>query len=625
MCGICGIIDKSLSVEVGKKMVQALYHRGPDHQETKAYPETGCVLGHARLSILDLSASANQPMEYGELAIVFNGEIYNFREIRKKLEDLGHRFLLMSDTEVILHAYAQWGIKCVDEFIGMFAFAILDRAQQELVIVRDRAGVKPLYFYLKDQTFLFASEMKAFYQHPEFSKDIDMKAVALFFKYGSIPAPYAIFRNTQKLMPGHYLTYSLKSHKFTIKKYWDVMDYFHNPLPDISYHEAKEELQKILLSAFRYRMVADVPVGVFMSGGYDSVGVTALLQSGLTEKLKTFTIGFPSGNNEAPAAKAIAQHLGTDHTEYICTHEDCKRIIPDLQRYYDEPFADDSAVPTLLLSQLARKQVKVALSADGGDEIFAGYRRYAGIAPVMKKMELLRGVKSKAISRMGMMFGNLFPDYSFIHEKVSYFARSLSYESQYRTALISEGAAASNVEETVFRKFMRLDYPEHMFLFSDHDFADAIALATAMDYINYMPNTILVKVDRATMSTSLEGREPLLDHRIIEFAARIPSEYKFGNGQLKRIYKDIIYDYVPKSLMDRPKTGFYMPTEEWMRNDLKFLLEEYINSSALDEEIFNIENTLKLKKLLYDGKLTHKARIVWRILMFQMWQKNLNI
>ena len=274
MCGIAGYIGDELCQEIGMSMVRQIRHRGPDHQEARVYEAQDCVLAHARLSIIDLSDAANQPMEYSDLAIVFNGEVYNFQEIRNELESKGHQFKLHSDTEVILHAYKEWGVNCVNRFLGMFSFAILDKGKGELLLFRDRAGVKPLYYYQNEKTFIFASELKEMYVHPQFHKQIDMEAVALYFKFGYVPAPHAIFQGVRKLMPGHYLKYNIKRRTFTIHQYWNVMDFYEKPKLKISYNEAKDELRNILKSAFEYRMVADVPVGVFLSGGYDSVGVS---------------------------------------------------------------------------------------------------------------------------------------------------------------------------------------------------------------------------------------------------------------------------------------------------------------------------------------------------------------
>lgn len=622
MCGICGYIDKQLSHEVGMQMVMSLKHRGPDNQSVRLYPDCHCLLGHARLSIIDLSADANQPMEYKHYSIVFNGEVYNFQEIREELIQEGHVFLHQSDTEVILHAFQQWGERCVDRFIGMFAFAILDRQKLQLFLVRDRAGVKPLYYYLADGVFLFGSEIKAFYHHPAFRKQISKEAVALYFKYGYVPAPLSIFEHTYKLMPGHVMTYNITSQQSATYAYWNVLDYYQKPLLDVEYDEAKTMMEKILHSAFEYRMVADVPVGVFLSGGYDSALLTALLQKDRTERLKTFTIGFEDKNwNEAPAAKTLAAYLHTDHTEYVCTQEDCKQIIPELPHFYDEPFADNSAVPTILVSRLAKKDVKVALSADGGDETFCGYNRYTGLYGVLKYLSMIDKVKSPLLSKTVECISCLAPHFSFWREKLEYLAQLLDTPRNQRIALTAEGGAFSTLTKSVYDQICPIAYPESAFLLNQDDYHDPLSVAMAMDYINYMPNDILVKVDRAAMSVSLEGRDPLLDHRIVEFAARLPISYKFKDGQMKRIYKDILYQYVPRDMMERPKTGFMMPVDRWLQTDLRFLLEDYLNRDVLSDEYFRVEDVLKIKDLYFSDRLGHENKVIWRLLMFQMWYK----
>jgi len=597
-------------------MIATLKHRGPDNQSVVVYERNNCMLAHARLSIIDLSEDANQPMEYGQLAVVFNGEIYNFKEIRQDLAEKGHKFNTQSDTEVILHAYQEWGNACVDHFIGMFAFCILDRAANRLLLFRDRAGVKPLYFYACGTTFLFASELKAFYEYPGFRREINMAAVALYFRYGYIPAPVAIYRNTQKLQAGHYLVYDISNRTYSIHRYWNVFDFYRMPQLDISYEEAKDELERLLVSAYNYRMVSDVPVGVFLSGGYDSIGVTALLQKDRTEKLKTFTIGFDIGNNEAPVAKAVAKHLGTDHTEYICTAEDCKRILPDLPFYYDEPFSDNSAVPTVLVSRLAREKVKVALSADGGDEAFSGYNSYGSLSKTFRYLHAIERIRSCSLSACAKMGTRVLPPYSFLREKVECFAKLLVIDADLRLSTAFE--YGGSLMESMFNRIVRVEYPQQLYALSTKDFHDSISIATAMDYSNYMANDILVKVDRAAMSTSLESREPLLDHRIIEFAARLPQDYKFGKGVKKCIYKDIVTKYVPHELVDRPKTGFSMPIAEWLKGDLRYLLDEHVNES-LDNNIFRVDQVLRLKKIFLDGKLGHEEKVMWRILSFQLW------
>ncbi len=616
MCGIIGYIDKAPSVELGLQMAKALKHRGPDHQGAKLYAQNHCCLAHARLSIIDLRAAANQPMEYGNLAIVFNGEIYNFKEIKEELKRLGHQFMLDSDTEVILHAYEEWGTSCVNHFIGMFAFAILDQEANELILFRDRAGVKPLYYYEHENCFMFASELKALYPHPDFHKELDLEGVALYFKFGYIPTPLSIFKGVKKLPPGTYLKYSISTRTCEIFNYWNVLDYYTLPKLTLTYEEAKEQLETILKSACNYRMVSDVPVGVFLSGGYDSVGVTALLQNERTERLKTFTIGFPIGNNEAPIAKEIAHLLGTDHTEYICTPDDCKGIIPDLPYFYDEPFADNSAIPTILVSKLARRQVKVALSADAGDEIFAGYNSYTSLEKQLKYLKTV--VKSDLLSNLFMQISKITNPYSFLREKSECFAKLFKYEDYQRISVAFEGGGS--LMQSLFSKIINLPYPSPSFLQDERLIKEPISIAQVIDYLNYLPNNILVKVDRATMSVSLEGREPLLDHRIIEFAAQLPEEYKYLDGNKKRIFKDIVNKYVPKEIMDRPKTGFSMPINNWLKDDLRFLVEDNLNDS-MDKSFFNIRFISQLKELFYAGKLGHEEKTIWRLIEFQLWHK----
>ena len=394
MCGIAGFIDfnKKSNQELLVNMTDTLEHRGPDDKGYKIWNTEKAAIGfgHRRLSIIDLSPLGHQPMysKNGRWSIVFNGEIYNYKEIQTELIQIGYEFASNSDTEVILNAFDCWGKQAVHKFIGMFAFALYDMKEQKIHIYRDRAGVKPVYYYWKDNLFLFASELKAFHQHPNFHKDIDVDAVALYFSYTYIPAPYTIFKDTHKLIPGHFLTIDLDSQKITTEKYWDVYDYYAKPALKISKEEAKEETKNLLKSACEYRMVADVPVGVFLSGGYDSSIVTALLQQDRTEKIKTYTIGYADKRfNEATYAKEVATLLGTDHTEYYCPVQDAVDILLTQPHYYDEPFWDSSAIPTTIVSKLARQSVTVALSADGGDEIFAGYHRYDFIVRQQKYLK----------------------------------------------------------------------------------------------------------------------------------------------------------------------------------------------------------------------------------------------
>jgi len=384
MCGVVGFIDfkKKTDEEILKKMTDVIHHRGPDDSGycymMKSMAAVG--FGHRRLSILDLSKHGHQPMSFDVLTIVYNGEVYNFQEIKKELESDGMSFDSNSDTEVILKSFSKWGVKAVDKFVGMFAFSIFDQSTNKCYIFRDRSGVKPLYYYKKDGLFLFGSELKSFHEHPNFKKEINFDALAQFLQYGYILQPNSIFKDTYKLKAGHYLEISLDKNRIEEKKYWDVYDFYTKPKLDIGENETIRECENILKKAFNYRMVSDVPVGIFLSGGYDSSIVTALIQANSSSKINTFTIGFhEKGYDEAPYAKKVADYLGTNHTEYYCTQDDAKDILPKLVDIYDEPFGDNSTIPTILVSQLAKKDVSVALSADGGDEIFAGYSKHETI------------------------------------------------------------------------------------------------------------------------------------------------------------------------------------------------------------------------------------------------------
>ncbi|MFM2325998.1 MAG: hypothetical protein RIR31_200, partial [Bacteroidota bacterium] len=401
MCGISGFLDfnKKTGRDTLEKMNRMLAHRGPDGEGYGMYnADTATVgLGHRRLSIIDLTEGGSQPQTYQSLHITFNGEIYNYAEIKTQLEQKGHQFNSHSDTEVILHAYSEWGSAALQQFIGMFAFVIYDEANKKLFACRDRAGVKPFFYYWKDGLFLFGSELKAIVQHPAFEKEINIDAVAAYMQYAYVPTPHCIYNNTWKLKPGHFLEINVAAHTLLTHQYWNVYDAYNKPILNISLPDAITQTKKVLTSAFQYRMVSDVPVGVFLSGGYDSACVTALLQANNTEKIKTFTIGVPdAGLNEAPFAKEIAAHLGTDHTEYYCTQKEALEIVPQLPFFYDEPFADSSAIPTTLVSKIAREKVTVALSADAGDEIFAGYNRYDYITRFGKKLQNIPGFMRKS-------------------------------------------------------------------------------------------------------------------------------------------------------------------------------------------------------------------------------------
>lgn len=628
MCGISGFIDfkKESSESVLKAMTDSLIHRGPDGFGCELFEENDFQigLGHRRLSILELSELGKQPMSWMDYTIVFNGEIYNFQEIKKELIQLGHSFLSNSDTEMILHAYHEWGTECISRFIGMFSFVIYNKNTKQIFFVRDRAGVKPLFVYRTDDLLLFASELKAFHQHPRFKKEISTPAVYAFIQYGSVPTPHCIFENCEKLEPGHFALINLSedSYYWSPTKYWSVFDAYNKEKLTLSVEEAKIETEKLLISACEYRMVSDVPVGVFLSGGYDSAAVTALLQKDRTERLKTFTIGVPDiGLNEAPFAKRTAEILGTDHTETECTSNEAIDLIKVLPFHYDEPFADSSAIPTMLVSKIAKKHVTVALSADAGDEVFGGYNRYELILKYGEKLKRIPNFGKKGM--VGLM--NVIPatkipilknKYNFAHryEKVKSILANPSSENILIS--LSELFTDEQVKKLAISDFKKLKtYYDTAPLKN----STPLSYSMSMDYVTYLLDDILQKVDRASMAASLESREPFLDHRLIEFVAQLPDDFKIRNGEKKWLLKEIVHQYIPKSEMDRPKMGFAIPIETWLATDLKEEVNYHLSKERIEAEGFFKWNEIdKLKTAFFSGKKEFGVKI-WYLLCFQMW------
>ena len=625
MCGIAGFIDfkKTSDEEVLKRMTNAMSHRGPDDSGYEVYETTNAQIGFGqrRLSILDLSPLGHQPMHFNDVVVNFNGEIYNFKEVRQELEEKGYSFKSWSDTEVILKGYHCWGLDVVQKFIGMFAISIFDRRDDKVIFIRDRAGIKPLYYFWKNDVLLFGSELKALYQHSSFEKKIDTNSLALFLQFSYIPAPHTIFYNTYKLLPGHILVVDLKTKQKEIKKYWDVVDHYNKPKIKISDAEAIDQTDKLLKSAYEYRMIADVPVGLFLSGGYDSSSVAALLQTGRTEKLKTFTIGFHEIEfNEAPEAKKIAEYLGTDHNELYVTSREAASVLHHLPEIYDEPFADNSTVPTVLVSKLARQQVKVALSADGGDEIFGGYNKFNQAEKYTSKMPVaLQNILSGTMSLINP-------------EHIPYFNRQYNFTTRYeKMKLIWKSHdpvsavkyISQYITETEVESFLGKPFEKYHTFFEDGkllEHNDGITnRLLAIDYKTFLVDNNLVKVDRATMSVSLEGREPMLDHRVIEFLSQLPSSFKIRNGVNKWLLKQIVHRYIPKELMERPKKPFIAPLMVWFKDDLKEQLKYYLSESSLSKTgVFNAVPIIKLRDEYLAGRKINYQKL-WQVLMFQLW------
>lgn len=607
-------------------MTDCLQHRGPDGSGVffKETTDASVALGHRRLSIIDLSNAANQPMHFDGLHLIFNGEIYNYAEVRSELIGKGHQFQTHSDTEVILHSWRQWGVDAIKKWHGMFAIVLFDERANEVICIRDRAGVKPFQYCNQQDLFIFGSELKSILQHPLFKKEINENSVASFLQYGYVSHPHSIFKNVKKLSPGHLLKLNLETREQQVCQYWNVYDYYNKPKLKIDLPEAIDETEKILSKAFQYRMVADVPVGVFLSGGYDSSCVTALLQKDSSQKIKTFTIGTTEQLlDEAPFAKQIAAHLGTDHTEHYCTSKEALDIIPDLPYYYDEPFADSSAIPTILVSRMARKSVTVALSADAGDEIFAGYNRYDYLYKYSNRIGAIpQPLRKLAVHAMGSVSSNNIP----------ILRRKRNFHSRYDKIknLLNDPSPAellknlnlvftkAEIQELFQIPVKELKTAHTSNELSDVD-ADPLAFMMAVDYQTYMVDDILQKVDRATMSVSLEGREPFLDQSVIEWAAQLPSEYKYYKGIKKYILKQIVHRHIPRQLMERPKMGFGIPMENWLSKELNPLIQEHLSEQRLKQHgLFNGEQVTKLVADFLGGRKEKYLR-VWHLLVFQLW------
>jgi len=609
-------------------MTDTLLHRGPDasgfYFDLKEDYSVG--LGHRRLSVIDLSPAGNQPMQFlnNRYWIIFNGEIYNYAEIKEVLIGIGHRFETHSDTEVILHAYHEWGPDALQRFIGMFTIVIYDSQDEKLFCCRDRAGVKPFFYYWQNNVFIFGSELKALMANPSFQKEIDINAVGSFMQYGYVPAPHCIFKHSFKLLPAHYLLLDFKSRNIRTQEYWNVYDCYNKEKLDIPVNEAVDETEKVLEKAFNYRLVADVPVGIFLSGGYDSSCLVALLQKNKTKKLKTFTIGFDDpAFNEAQFAKKIACILGTEHHELYCSEKDALNVIPDLPYFFDEPFADSSSIPTILVSKMARESVTVALSADAGDEIFGGYDRYEWMLRFYKKMNAIPLIARKSGSAVlsALPFDKLpaFRDNNIFKKKYEKLKMLLQDPSPQNLYMGMTEDFSEKERKNLFLEKTHTIFSAHYTQELQPNYFDPLTYAMAKDYQTYMVDDILQKVDRATMSVSLEGREPFLDQHIIEWAGRLPAEYKIFNGQRKYLLKSIVHKYIPGELMDRPKKGFSAPVSSWLHGVLKPMVDRYLDPVFIKKQnIFNENYIIQIKKSYYDAKKENDYKI-WFLLMFQMW------
>lgn len=623
MCGFAGYFGAPFfSAEkmshVLRMFGEALKHRGPDDFSTWLDPDAGVGLAHRRLAIADLSSAGRQPMlsHCGRYVLAFNGEIYNHAELRGLLEKeqgliswAGH-----SDTEVLLSCLAAWGVaRTLGDCVGMFAFAFWDRHKQTLTLARDRMGEKPLYWGWQGDTLLFGSELKALKAHPDFQGEIDRGALALLLRHNYIPAPHSIYCGIQKLQPGYYVTIRPGGRDAEPQCYWNYRAVVRASLtqPFVGTdQQAIDHLETLFTASLAGQMVADVPLGAFLSGGIDSSAVVALMQRQSSRKIQTYAIGFEDKEfDEAQHARAVAAHLGTDHSELYVNELDALSVVPKLPHIYCEPFADSSQIPTFLVSQMARQHVTVALSGDGGDELFGGYTPYQFMPKIWRALQKIPQPVRKGLARAALQLP--------VSQRIEKLLGIMGAENreilywQMRSHWLNSESVVLGAKEP------------HSLLRNPDDwrFLDSFeSWMMAMDVCDYMPDDILVKVDRASMANSLETRVPLLDHRIVEFAACLPLSMKIRNGQGKWILRQLLYRHVPRALIDRPKSGFMVPLGNWLRGPLREWAEDLLAESRLREGgYFDAKPIRRVWQEHLSGRRDRSSRL-WSILMFQAWQ-----
>jgi asparagine synthase (glutamine-hydrolysing) len=649
MCGIVGFLfsPRHCQTEPGpllERMTAALVARGPDDHGAWMDTAAGIALGHRRLSVIDLSPAGHQPMisQSGRYVLVFNGEIYNHKDVRKSLEEAGETghsihgsgersggsrgWRGASDTETLLAAIERWGVRqALERCVGMFAFGLWDRQDRILTLARDRLGEKPLYYGHTSGMFVFASELKAFQKIPGFAPAINPMALWQYFYQRAIPAPYSIYDGIFKLEPGQLLTFEMKeslpSSEIRTEHYWSLQTALNGEPFRGTADDAVEELRHILTEAVRMQMIADVPVGAFLSGGIDSSTIVALMQSVSSQNVQSYTIGFEeAGFNEAHHAKAVAECLGTDHRELTITSSEALAVVPHLAEIWDEPFGDSSQIPTAALARMTRQNVTVALSGDGGDELFCGYKRQQTAAAIeripgkpllgallfafnspsaiMRLRALPVGRSSKAAANRLGALAEMFALDNPAHRYMAF-----SFRPDYWSSLLKE---ASNCHIGASS-------------FPVSGARDMLTLASAMDAVTYLPTDILTKVDRAAMAVSLETRLPLLDHRVVEFAFSLPSSYKVRNGQTKWPLRQILNAFVPNALTDRPKMGFGVPVGTWLRGPLKAWAAELLFSSDVQDDFLNEKSIRRMWDDHQSGTWNY-ADHLWRVLMLRSWQ-----
>ena len=645
MCGLTGFwqptdFSADAAQTVAEKMADRIAHRGPDDAGAWVDEGAGIALAHRRLAILDLTPAGHQPMESssGRHVIVFNGEIYNHLALRHTLQAAGAAppWRGHSDTETLLAAIAAWGVeRALGASVGMFAFAVWDRHEQLLSLARDRMGEKPLYYGRQGDTFLFASELKALKAHPDFNAPVDRGALALLLRHNYIPAPHSIYRGIHKLPSGSLLEISQATHESSPRAYWSLQSVAEsgsaNPFVGTE-SDAVETLEDLLSQATEGQRIADVPLGALLSGGVDSSAVVALMQARASRPVRTFTIGFAEKDyDEAAHAAAVARHLGTEHTEMILSSQDALKLIPEMPHVYDEPFGDSSQLPTQLVMQLAHQHVTVALSGDGGDELFGGYNRYF-LAP--RVWRYLRSLPMPVRQILGRAILALPPERWNRLLCLLPIGRGPAQPGEKLHRLVHRLLHLHNFDDLYFSLVSEWPQPEAVVLESIEaptvlnnrrawpKLPDDVARMMALDAMTYLPDDILVKVDRAAMATSLETRAPFLDHRVVEFAWRLPMALKLREGQGKWLLRQVLYRHVPRELIERPKMGFGIPLDAWLRGPLRDWAEALLDENRLRMEgFFDPTAIRRIWQAHLSGGQSFGYRL-WSVLMFQAWLEN---
>lgn len=623
MCGICGVVSFQPEIPIDKsillRMNQSLHHRGPD--DDGYYQDSQASLAMRRLSIIDLH-TGQQPItnETADVWVVYNGEIYNYKELRSELERRGHIFKTQTDTEVIVHAYEEYGDECVNHFNGMFAIALWDKRRRRLMLARDRLGIKPLYYWQSQSTLVFASELKALLHYPDVSRQTNLAALDLFLTLEYIPAPHTIYEGIYKLLPGHTLV--VEGGEIRIRQYWDVI---YQPLIQNEI-ECAEMLSALISDAVRLRLISDVPLGAFLSGGIDSSTIVGYMSQHMSKPVQTFSIGFDDSTyNEVFYANAVAEHFGTDHHVEVL-EPDIVNLVEQLVTHFDEPFADTSIFPTYLVSKLASEQVKVVLSGDGGDELFAGYDTYLAERLDRYYRRLPGALRKNIFSR----FADWLPPQPAKKGMINKFKRmvegsSLEPSLQHtrwmiflspseKTSLYHSDLSAAHDENLISTYF------EHYFQKVGN--FDYLAQQQYVDIKSYLVDDILTKVDRMSMAVSLEARVPLLDYRIVEFAMNLPPEMKLNGSRTKSILRNAVKDFVPDLILEKPKQGFSIPMKHWLGSSLKGMMLDLLSKESLSKHAyFNHQVVSKWMNEHLDGNANHSHRL-WSLMVFELWYQN---